>query len=79
MMTEGPRIILRLPKIRQAIIAHPEPLRLYSGRKIEMEMLRLITMNRVTLSMDEDTDVIMQALLRRHQKILREVRMKMIM
>ncbi|KAH3752300.1 hypothetical protein DPMN_186916 [Dreissena polymorpha] len=36
MIKEGPRIILRLPKIRQAPIAHPEPLRWYSGRNIEM-------------------------------------------
>ncbi|KAH3892043.1 hypothetical protein DPMN_016155 [Dreissena polymorpha] len=42
MMDEGLRIILRLPKIRQALIAHPEPLRWYSGRRIEMEMLQLI-------------------------------------
>ncbi|KAH3792873.1 hypothetical protein DPMN_146372 [Dreissena polymorpha] len=55
MMTEGPRMILRLPKIRQAINAHPEPLRWFSGRKIEMEMLELIYRNR-------HTDVIMQAI-----------------
>ncbi|XP_052223308.1 uncharacterized protein LOC127839151 isoform X1 [Dreissena polymorpha] len=79
MMTEGPRIILRLPKIRQAIIAHPEPLRMYSGRKIEIEMLELIWMNRLYLGMDEDTDAIMQALLGRQNEILREVKMRMIM
>ncbi|KAH3792897.1 hypothetical protein DPMN_146398 [Dreissena polymorpha] len=78
MMTEGPRIILRLPKIRQAIIAHPEPLRWYSGRRIEMEMLQLICMNRLALRMDKDTDVIMQALRRRQWEIVREVRMRMI-
>ncbi|KAH3865254.1 hypothetical protein DPMN_028293 [Dreissena polymorpha] len=27
MINEGPRMILRLPKIRQALIAHPEPFR----------------------------------------------------
>ncbi|XP_052224525.1 uncharacterized protein LOC127840107 isoform X11 [Dreissena polymorpha] len=79
MMTEGPRLILRLPKIRQAIIAHPEPLRWYSGRKIELEMLQLICMNRLTLGMDFETDVIMQALLRRRFEILMEVGMRMIM
>ncbi|XP_052224511.1 uncharacterized protein LOC127840107 isoform X2 [Dreissena polymorpha] len=79
MMTEGPRLILRLPKIRQAIIAHPEPLRWYSERKIELEMLQLICMNRLTLGMDFETDVIMQALLRRRFEILMEVGMRMIM
>ncbi|KAH3793810.1 hypothetical protein DPMN_147332 [Dreissena polymorpha] len=77
MITEGPRSILRLPKIRQAIIAHPEPLRWYSGRKIEMEMLVLIYNSRNDLGMDEDTDVIMQAIGKRPQEILREVVMKM--
>ncbi|KAH3793809.1 hypothetical protein DPMN_147331 [Dreissena polymorpha] len=79
MMTEGPRMILRLPKIRQAIIAHPEPLRWYSGRRIEVEMLVLIWMNRLALGMDEETDVIMQAISRRQTEIEREVRMRMIM
>ncbi|KAH3708745.1 uncharacterized protein LOC127857997 isoform X2 [Dreissena polymorpha] len=79
MMTEGPRIILRLPKIRQAIIAHPEPLRWYSGRRIELEMLQLIAMNRVALGMDRETDVIMQAISRRRLEILREIKMRMIM
>ncbi|XP_052221659.1 uncharacterized protein LOC127838126 [Dreissena polymorpha] len=70
MMTEGPRMILRLPKIRQAIIAHPEPLRWFSGRKIENEMLELICMNRLALGMDEDTDVIIQAINSRQKEIL---------
>ncbi|XP_052223316.1 uncharacterized protein LOC127839152 isoform X1 [Dreissena polymorpha] len=79
MIAEGPRMILRLPKIRQAIIAHPEPLRWYSGRRIEMEMLELIYMNRRALGMDEETDVIMQAINSRQVEILREVGMRMIM
>ncbi|KAH3708741.1 uncharacterized protein LOC127857023 isoform X2 [Dreissena polymorpha] len=84
MMTEGPRMVLRLPKIRQAIIAHPEPLRWYSGRRIETEMLTLIRINRIrinrmNLDMDEDTDVIIQALFRRQKEILWEVGMRMIM
>ncbi|XP_052223806.1 uncharacterized protein LOC127839464 isoform X1 [Dreissena polymorpha] len=79
MMTEGPRMILRLPKIRQAIIAHPEPLRWYSGRRIETEMLMLIRMNRVTLGMDHETDVIMQAVESRQKEVVREVRMRMLM
>ncbi|XP_052222586.1 uncharacterized protein LOC127838702 isoform X5 [Dreissena polymorpha] len=79
MRTEGPRMILRLPKIRQAIIAHPEPLRWYSGRRIELEMLQLICRNRHFLGMDVETDVIMQAINSRQMEILREVGMRMIM
>ncbi|XP_052221144.1 uncharacterized protein LOC127837794 [Dreissena polymorpha] len=79
MMEEGPRIILRLPKIRQALIAHPEPLRWYSGRKIEMEILELIHRNRLALGMDEGTDFIMQAVRRREKEIVKEVRMRMIL
>ncbi|XP_052223808.1 uncharacterized protein LOC127839464 isoform X2 [Dreissena polymorpha] len=79
MMTEGPRMILRLPKIRQAINAHPEPLRWYSGRKIEMELLWLICMNRMALGMDKETDVIMQAVRRRQSEIGMDVIMNMMM
>ncbi|KAH3695156.1 hypothetical protein DPMN_082612 [Dreissena polymorpha] len=77
MMEEGPRIILRLPKIRHALIAHPEPLRWYSGRKIELEMLELICTNRGFHCEDVETDVISQALRRRQIEILMEVRMGM--
>ncbi|KAH3791473.1 hypothetical protein DPMN_144959 [Dreissena polymorpha] len=79
MMTEGPRMILRLPKIRQAILAHPEPLRWYSGRKREIEMLELIFLNRLALGIDVETDVITQAVKSRRVVILREVVMRMIM
>ncbi|KAH3819535.1 uncharacterized protein LOC127881289 [Dreissena polymorpha] len=78
MIEEGPIMILRLPKIRRALIAHPEPLRWYSGRRIEMEMLELIAMNRGALDMDEDTDVIMVAVLTRKADIMKEVRDRMI-
>ncbi|KAH3840319.1 hypothetical protein DPMN_113766 [Dreissena polymorpha] len=46
MINEGPKIILRLPKIRQCLIAHPEPLMWYSRRRTELELLELINMNR---------------------------------
>ncbi|XP_052224512.1 uncharacterized protein LOC127840107 isoform X3 [Dreissena polymorpha] len=80
MMTEGPRLILRLPKIRQAIIAHPEPLRWYSGRKIEVEMLQLIVNNIMVEEGDGILlDVIMHELLRRMNEIDVELGMRMIM
>ncbi|XP_052221710.1 uncharacterized protein LOC127838171 [Dreissena polymorpha] len=79
MMKEGHRIILRLPKIRQALIAHPEPLRWYSERKIELELLELILTNRFFLGMDVERDAIIQALGRRQLEISREVMMRIIM
>ncbi|KAH3691965.1 uncharacterized protein LOC127863512 [Dreissena polymorpha] len=41
MIVEGPEMLRRLPKIRQAIIAHPEPLLWYTRRRIEMEIIFL--------------------------------------
>ncbi|KAH3823805.1 hypothetical protein DPMN_125627 [Dreissena polymorpha] len=41
MMNEGPRVTLRLEKIRKALIAYPEPLMWYSKMKTELEMLML--------------------------------------
>ncbi|KAH3875630.1 hypothetical protein DPMN_038901 [Dreissena polymorpha] len=41
MMKEGPELILRLPKKRQAVILHPEPMMWYSMKKVELEMLNL--------------------------------------
>ncbi|KAH3787320.1 hypothetical protein DPMN_165441 [Dreissena polymorpha] len=81
MMTESPRIILRLPEIRQALIAHPEPLRWYSGRKIEREMIRLIIMNRRAMGMDFETDVTLRAIRKRQGEIIYmyEVCLRMIM
>ncbi|KAH3734081.1 hypothetical protein DPMN_040521 [Dreissena polymorpha] len=81
MLNEGPRVILRLPKIRQCIIAHPEPLRWYSGRRIELEMLTLMRMNRSVICMDEVdyTDAIAQALIRRENEVMTDVCVRMIM
>ncbi|KAH3737165.1 uncharacterized protein LOC127849586 [Dreissena polymorpha] len=72
MIDEGPRVILRLPKIRQALIAHPEPLRRFSSWKIELEMLELICQNRI------EKAVLFQAARARQKAILREVRQRMI-
>ncbi|KAH3734004.1 hypothetical protein DPMN_040443 [Dreissena polymorpha] len=41
MMEEGPRVILRLPKIRKAIVASPEPMVWFSKKRMELEMLYL--------------------------------------
>ncbi|KAH3865245.1 hypothetical protein DPMN_028284 [Dreissena polymorpha] len=84
MLHEGPRVILRLPKIRQCIVAHPEPFRWYSGMRIELEMLTLMHMNRVVICMDEnrevdDTDAILQAFKRRLNEVMTDVFVRMIM
>ncbi|KAH3865461.1 uncharacterized protein LOC127867042 [Dreissena polymorpha] len=84
MLNEGPRVILRLPKIRQCIVAHPEPLRWYSGRRIELEMLALMLTYRDLICSDEngevdDTDAILQALYRRRYEVITDVRVRMMM
>ncbi|KAH3869781.1 hypothetical protein DPMN_032952 [Dreissena polymorpha] len=84
MMDEGPRMILRLPKIRQVLIAHPEPFRWYTRRRTEIELLRLMIMNRMALCMDEngevdETHVTLQTLHNRENMILREFYLRMSM
>ncbi|KAH3818407.1 hypothetical protein DPMN_120020 [Dreissena polymorpha] len=84
MMNEGPRIILRLPKIRHTLSAHPEPLRWYSGRKIEFELLGLLGLlemvdtSRRLQCMDVKTDGIMQVIHKR-RGIVKEVIQRMYM
>ncbi|KAH3874570.1 uncharacterized protein LOC127869249 [Dreissena polymorpha] len=46
MMEEGPHMLLRLNKIRQAIICHPEPLLWFSKMRTELEILRLESFRR---------------------------------
>ncbi|KAH3850264.1 hypothetical protein DPMN_092672 [Dreissena polymorpha] len=82
MIEEGPRVILRLPRIRQAIICHPEPLLWFSRRRMELELLELEYMNRHVQCMDEDseyddTDIILQAIYWRQSQILWEVIQRM--
>ncbi|XP_052263892.1 uncharacterized protein LOC127867016 isoform X1 [Dreissena polymorpha] len=84
MLHEGPRVILRLPKIRQCIVAHPEPFRWYSRRRIELELLTLVRLNRVEICRDENgkvdfTDAIVQALIRRENEVITDVCVRMIM
>ena len=41
MLEEGPNVILRLEKIRKAIVASPEPMMWFSKKRMELEMLEL--------------------------------------
>ncbi|KAH3875675.1 hypothetical protein DPMN_038949 [Dreissena polymorpha] len=84
MMNEGPMMILRLSKIRQSLIAHPEPFRWYNKRRMELEMLILMLMNSSFLFTDENGVVdwsgpILQTLKRRKDEIVTEVCLRMIM
>ncbi|KAH3812158.1 hypothetical protein DPMN_140582 [Dreissena polymorpha] len=88
MLNEGPRMILRLPKIRRSIVAHPEPFRWYSKMRMELEMVGLRYETRRTLCTyhrpDEKwvvnySDVILQELQIRTDEIVIEVFLRMIM
>ncbi|KAH3850352.1 uncharacterized protein LOC127874473 [Dreissena polymorpha] len=83
MMAEGPKVMLRLSKIRNAIICHQEPLLWFSRRKIELEML-MLEYNRIMPRDYEhrqyDNAYIIEQEIRRHMnELLREVHMRMLM
>ncbi|KAH3710751.1 uncharacterized protein LOC127857328 [Dreissena polymorpha] len=83
MMNEGQKILSRLPKIRKAIISHPEPLLWYNKKRVEIELVNLMSRNRIEQCMDEkgvinESDPMHQALRRRVNEIVREVRQRMI-
>ncbi|KAH3773631.1 hypothetical protein DPMN_174995 [Dreissena polymorpha] len=75
MMEEGPRVILRLEKIRKSIVASPEPMLCFSKKRVEMEMVGLELLNKLAKCKNEsrvtDTDFIMKALQRRLGGVLR--------
>ncbi|KAH3781387.1 hypothetical protein DPMN_159214 [Dreissena polymorpha] len=78
MMEEGHKVILRLEKIRKAIVASPEPMLWFSKNKIELEMLELELFTRVrqckTLT---DYNIFTNAIRRRKFEIVREVKVRM--
>ncbi|KAH3733677.1 hypothetical protein DPMN_040110 [Dreissena polymorpha] len=80
MLAEGPRVILRLPKIRQAIVASPEPMLWISKKKMEMEMLYLVAMNRKKQKPNafDDSDCILNAIMIRMIELFFEVGLQMI-
>ncbi|XP_052267946.1 uncharacterized protein LOC127869415 isoform X8 [Dreissena polymorpha] len=82
MINDGPKLILRLPKIRQAIISHPEPLMWYSKKRVELELIVLKCRRRKLQCTDENgvidrSDPIYQAIYERMYEILIEVRQRM--
>ncbi|KAH3826572.1 hypothetical protein DPMN_128480 [Dreissena polymorpha] len=74
MMEDVPRVVLRLEKIRKAIIASPEPLLWFCQKKMEVEILWLEFFNRLMRCKNENrvehSDLIVTALNRRLEEIL---------
>ncbi|KAH3875272.1 hypothetical protein DPMN_038535 [Dreissena polymorpha] len=82
MMNEGSNALLRLPRIRKAIISHPEPLVWYNKKRIEMELLHLKLWNRITQCTDENgvvnmSDPMQCAILSRINELAIEVHTRM--
>ncbi|KAH3875292.1 hypothetical protein DPMN_038555 [Dreissena polymorpha] len=82
MMNEGSNTLLRLPRIRKAILSHPEPLMWYNKKKIEIELLQLKLFNRITQCMDENgvvnrSDPMKRAISSRMNELLIEVHTRM--
>ncbi|KAH3795414.1 hypothetical protein DPMN_148964 [Dreissena polymorpha] len=75
MIDEGPYIIRRLPKVRQTIISHPEPLFWFYARRIELEIIVLEMLKSVTPHIGGNVlgPIVRNGLLRRMVEILREV------
>ncbi|KAH3875178.1 hypothetical protein DPMN_038441 [Dreissena polymorpha] len=82
MMNEGSNTLLRLPRIRKAIISHPEPLAWYNKKRVELELLALNFRNRTEQCMDKNgvinrSDPMHQAILSRIVELVREVHKRM--
>ncbi|XP_052232347.1 uncharacterized protein LOC127845461 [Dreissena polymorpha] len=83
MINEGPKLLLRLPKIRQAIVSHPVPLFWYCNRRLEIELLVLKCINRreqclVVDGVVNESDSMQNSILIRIVQIVSEVSRKMI-
>ncbi|KAH3733860.1 hypothetical protein DPMN_040297 [Dreissena polymorpha] len=82
MMEEEPWLILRLEKIRKAIVASPEPMLWFSKQRMKLEMLYMVFENRVFQCTDEnleldDSDIALKEIRRRIMEILKEVGQRM--
>ncbi|XP_052220694.1 uncharacterized protein LOC127837546 isoform X5 [Dreissena polymorpha] len=71
MLKEGPGVILRLEKIRKAIVGSPEPMLWYSKTRMELEMLCI----EETLTY---SDFVLNSIRFRRREVLKEVRQRMI-
>ncbi|KAH3705618.1 hypothetical protein DPMN_080695 [Dreissena polymorpha] len=83
MLEEGPGVILRLEKIRKAIVGSPEPMLWYSKKRMELEMLSLEAFKRLAEcryenEMFDNSDFVLNAIRFRRIEVLIEVRQRMI-
>ncbi|XP_052219460.1 uncharacterized protein LOC127836863 [Dreissena polymorpha] len=76
MLEEGPGVILRLEKIRKAIVGSPEPMLWYSKKRMELEMLNLEIKKRVAQCGYENDFV--NSINFRIEEVVIEVRQRMI-
>ncbi|KAH3798422.1 hypothetical protein DPMN_152021 [Dreissena polymorpha] len=84
MIEMGSNVILRLEKIRKAIVASPEPMLWFSKTRTGLEMLFLEEMNRVEKCKNENggqdvPDFMLYAIRKRQEEILLEFAERMIM
>ncbi|KAH3733033.1 hypothetical protein DPMN_039457 [Dreissena polymorpha] len=82
MIDEGPIVILRLPRIRQAVVASPEPMFWFSKKRMEIEMLSLEVWNgnlkvRNKNGVVDESDAILPQMERREVELLIEVAIRM--
>ncbi|KAH3875278.1 uncharacterized protein LOC127869373 isoform X2 [Dreissena polymorpha] len=82
MMNEVSNALLRLPRIRKAILSHPAPLLWYNKKRVEMELLQLKNLVRGRQCMDENLEVnmsdpMLQAIWSRIAELVIEVRKRM--
>ncbi|KAH3705541.1 hypothetical protein DPMN_080618 [Dreissena polymorpha] len=83
MLEEGPGVVLRLEKIRKAIVGSPEPMLWYSKKRMELEMLCLETLKRIAKCRCENallynSDFVLKSIRFRRKELLIEVRQRMI-
>ncbi|KAH3850382.1 hypothetical protein DPMN_092793 [Dreissena polymorpha] len=80
MLEEGPGVILRLPKIRKAIVASPEPMLWLSKKKMEIEMLQLEEFVRSAHCLHDnreaDSDFMLNAIRKRIKDVYGEVQLR---
>ncbi|KAH3733599.1 hypothetical protein DPMN_040030 [Dreissena polymorpha] len=80
MLEDGSRVILRLKRIRKAIVASPEPMMWFSKRRIELEMLLMECVNISDENGEVDYSfIIVNAMKSRLKDILRELEQRILL
>ncbi|KAH3733809.1 hypothetical protein DPMN_040244 [Dreissena polymorpha] len=84
MLEDFPRVVLRLPKIRKAIVGSPEPMLWFSSGRMELEMLNLEWFIRKQECLFKTRDInysdfTVQAIERRIAQIITEMQLHMLL